>query len=531
METPRKLDLYHELANFRTDKNPQQVKALGLLRSGKIKYLLYGGALGGGKSYFLRWYLVCRLIELARKTGIRNLPAMLACEDYPSLKDRQLTRIISEFPPWLGKYCEDHKAYGRCFMLAEDYGAGVICFRNLDDPSKYQSSEWALIGVDELTKNDYDTFTQLRMRLRFTGLDDPECQFVGCSNPGGVGHGWVKQLWMDRNFSDEWISPIDYRPSFAYVPAVAKDNPYLSKGYWAVLHTLPKNLQKPFILGDWNIFVGQAFPELSKVTHGYKIGSRKQPFPPGSPIYMTFDWGFGKPFSIAWWHTDGDGRVYRAASWYGWNGTPDTGLRLEDSKIAQGIVDRETKMGIWKKVLARYAGPDCFSKKPDYKGGGQGPSTAEVFSQYGINLSRGDPSRELKIRQFRERLKVVVDEKGVQVAPPMMLISEADDNFWRTVPNLVMDTTNPEDIDTSGEDHIFDELCHICMARPMAVQPKPTMQTIARVRIDSLEKVARNTVEDFITQEVAESQRFWDQMGVAEDVDRPASEWHYGDVG
>jgi phage terminase large subunit len=122
------------------------------------KYILYGGCLGGGKSYLLRWWAVRYLMWTFFVKKLTYVQVMLACEDYPSLKDRQLTKIEREFPQWLGKSYSDHKVYGKCFILAPDFGSGVLCFRNLDDPSKYQSAEFAAILVDELTKNDYNTF-------------------------------------------------------------------------------------------------------------------------------------------------------------------------------------------------------------------------------------------------------------------------------------------------------------------------------------------------------------------------------------
>ena len=62
------------------------------------------------------------------------------------------------------------------------------------------------------------------------------------------------------------------------------------------------------------------------------------PVPEYAPIYMTFDWGFGAPFSVGWWWVDADGRLIRFAEWYGWNGEINKGLRLEDSRIAEGII-------------------------------------------------------------------------------------------------------------------------------------------------------------------------------------------------
>ena len=104
---------------------------------------------------------------------------------------------------------------------------------------------------------------------------------------------------------------------------------------------------------------------------------------------------------------DSDGRIYRFMEWYGYNGTPDEGLRLEDSKIAEG--------------------------------------------------------RELKIRQFRERLKLPASDLEM----PMMVVYQSCKHFIRTIPALAIDEDNPEDIDTEQEDHVYDDTCLICMAQPL----------------------------------------------------------------
>ena len=463
--------------------SPRQQSAVEALEKARKKFLLYGGALGGGKSYFLRWYGVRRLMRLAAM-GIKRPAAMLACEDYPSLKDRQIIRVEQEFPPWLGKLHNDHRAYGRSFILAPEFGSGAICFRNLNDPSKYQSAEFALILVDELTKNTIDVFTHLRHRLRWSGLDDIDCQFVGATNPGGVGHGWVKQLWMDKNFGPEWIEPIDYRDQFIYVPSKAADNPHLPPSYWAQLQTLPENLRRAFVDGDWNFFIGQAFPDFVPSVHVVPFS----PPPDGAPLYSTFDWGFGAPFSWGWWWVDNDGRVIRMDEWYGWNGTANTGLHMSDTDIARGIVEREKALGIWGRGIIRLAGHDCFAKRPDYNGGGQGPSTAEVFSVHGIYLSKADSTRALKIRAFRERLRM--GDKG-----PMLVVSDRCKQFIRTIPNLTMDTHNIEDVDTTGEDHVFDEAAQICMARPMAMVDPEKRKSDTDRRLERLERNPQDMYE------------------------------------
>ncbi len=480
VEQPR-FDFDGDVAKF-TDRQMEAVRHLDRIFEQPprppVKFLLYGGALGGGKSYFLRWCLVRLLMTWFQLRGLKNVAVMLACEDYPSLKDRQLSKIGQEFPLWLGKSYSDHKDYGRCFILDKDYGGGILCFRNLDDPSKYQSAEFAAIGVDELTKNDVDTFTFLRMRLRWPGLKDEECPFIGATNPGGIGHNFVKALWMDKNFPIEFIKPIDYRSMFAYVPSKAEDNPYLDSAYWQMLGTLPPHLRGAFKDGSWDVFVGQAFQEWSRNHH--VIDPLVPMVPEGRPIYMTFDWGYGKPFSVGWWWIDSDGRKYRFSEWYGWNGTPDQGIRLTDYEIAEGIKTREERMGfsVWNNTktifnpqIHRLCDPTCFGKKADYRGGGQGIATSETFANTGLFMLPGDPSRVLKWRQFHNHLLVPRDENEQVNGIPMIQVYSNCHHFIRTVPSLITDPNNIEDIDSDGEDHCADEAALLFMARPITALP------------------------------------------------------------
>lgn len=489
-------DFDTEIAKF----YPKQLEAVKILDSGRVKYFLFGGSMGPGKSYWLRWWCIRRLIVLARHFQVKNPVGMLACEDYPALKDRQLVKIGQEVPQWIGTLHQDHKNYGRCFILRQQWGGGVLVFRNLDDPSKYQSAEFAFIAVDELTKNDYETFNFLRTRMRWPGLDDDECLFVAASNPGGPGHGWVKQLWMDKLFGEEWIHPNDVRSKFEYLRATADDNPALPPSYWHMLETLPPNMRKAFREGDWNVFIGQAFPELSKVRHGID----PLPIPRGAPIYCTHDYGYGAPFSFGWWWVDGEGRVYRFHEWYGWSGHGNTGLHMADSEVAEELIKREKSMlpeWVRPEDIHRIAGPDLFAKKPNPGGQGQGPPTSEVYAEVGrkrhhqLIFRVGDPTRHLKIRQFHERLRV--REDGL----PMMLIYNTCEQFFRTMGNLIVDEHKIEDVCTKGEDHQYDEACHICMARPLAMPGERPNLSATDKRIDRLIRGERGSYDELATVE------------------------------
>ena len=165
--------------------------------------------------------------------------------------------------------------------------------------------------------------------------------------------------------------------------------------------------------------------------------------------------------------------MYRFSEIYGcMPGMVNTGVRQADSEIAETIMAHEKDLGIWKKNILRLCDPTCFNKKPDYRGGGQGASTAEVFAEYGINLTPGDPDRKLKIRQFHERLRCRFDKEGYLVERPMVQIYKTCEAFLRTIPVLQTDENNPEDVDTDAEDHVYDEACHAFMARKMGMKRK-----------------------------------------------------------
>jgi len=270
-----------------------------------------------------------------------------------------------------------------------------------------------------------------------------------------------------------------------FIPSYLDDNRILCENDPAYVNRL-KSIKDPalraaWLQGDWDVYIGQAF----QLTDAHII--KPIPVPKEAQIYMTFDWGYGKPFSIGWWWVDAEGRIYRFSEWYGTTGTPDEGLRITDPEIARGIVEREKDLGVWNRnSIIRLAGPDCWNKKPDYKGGGQGPATDETFARFSIYLSKGDPSREQKIKQFRERLVIPRDVAGNQIDRPMMQIYETCKHFLRTIPALSMDDKNPEDIDTEQEDHVYDESCHICMARPIPITLRPGEKLPADRHIDMI---------------------------------------------
>ncbi|MBC8184295.1 MAG: Terminase-like family protein [Bacteriovoracaceae bacterium] len=477
------------------EPQPKQAQA----HSCPANEILYGGAAGPGKSHYLRmeaFIWCCR---------IPGLQVYLFRRTFPELEKNHILPSLEQFPKGVAQYKDQKRRW-------EFNNGAMLHFCHVQfekDVFNYQGAEIHILLIDELT-----TFTEFIYLYLFgrnrCALDIPEKyrhkipSTVCASNPGGVGHQFVKQRWVDfaEPFKLKRATEAEGGMVRCYIPGLLEDNPILQlrdPGYIHKLNALPEPFRTAYMKGDWEIFLGQAF-NFNKYDHVIP----PMEIPENAEIYMTYDWGYGAPFSILWFWVDADGRLYLFDEWYGCEeAETKNGIRLPDSDIAIQLKMKEQHPAFFARGrdIIRYTGHDSFSKKPDYKGGGQGKSTAEIFTEHDIHLIKADPNRLLKIRQFRERLKTPVNSKNEPTGDmPMLLVYDTCHHFIRTIPTLQTNIKKIEDINDKHpvEDHCYDSVTQICMARPLAITLPATKSAMTDKRIDNLKRGIR-TVEDEYT--------------------------------
>lgn len=442
--------------------------------------VLYGGAAGGGKSFLIRaaaviWaadiaglqvYLFRRIRDDLVKNhveGPNGFRALLA----GWIKDGLASMVEDEIRFWNGSkiylcHCKDEK-----------------------DRYKYLGSEIHVLLIDELTTFTDIIYRFLRGRVRAVGLPELKPEYRGrfprilCgSNPGGIGHHFVKSAFVDRAPAMGIYRAPETEGGMLrqFIPARLADNPSMTEDdplYRVRLRGLGSPaLVKAMEEGDWNVVAGAYFECWDAARHVVR------PFevPADWTRFRSFDWGSARPFSVGWWAIAGDARelaeggtiprgaLVRYREWYGAS-APNEGLKLTAEQVAAGIVTRETPN---EKVAYSVADPAIFAQDG-------GPSIAErMYRHSKIIWRKADNKRTASHGhlggwdQMRERL---LGDDGV---PMIYCFSTCLDSI-RTIPAAQHDEDRPEDVDTDGEDHALDEWRYACMSRPyVRARPKPS---------------------------------------------------------
>ena len=421
--------------------NPKQA----LFLADHHKYIGFGGARGGGKSWAVRTKAI---LLAARYAGIRIL---IVRRTYPELINNHISILRAQLAG-VARYNDHYK------RLTLDNGSTIhfaYCAKDAD-LDRLQGVEYDIIFLDEATQLSEHQMRSITACLR--GVNSfPKRVYFTC-NPGGQGHAYIKRIFIDKKY-EENESAEDY----SFVQSLVTDNDVLLRQqpeYLDQLKALPPKLRRAWLDGDWNIFEGAFFDDFCDDPEHYMDGRWTHVIEPFAPpaewrIYRSYDFGYNKPFSCGWWAVDGDGVVYRILELYGCTGQPNEGVKWEPEKQFAEIKSIEdTHPWLAGRKIYGIADPSIWD-------GSRGTSIAEVAEHKGILFEPGVNDRIAGWMQFHYRLKF--DSGG----KPMMYIFKNCEAFRRTIPLLQYDAHKAEDLDTDGEDHVADEARYFLMSRPI----------------------------------------------------------------
>lgn len=414
----------------------------------------YGGAVGGGKSDGL-------LGDYLRGTEAGSAwVGVYFRRNFPDMDD-----IIRRSHEIMGPLYGD-KAY-----IASRYewrlpNGAVLQFRSLEkdaDVLKFQGQQYSWIGFDELTQ--WPTaycYTYMFSRLR--SAKGVAVRIRSASNPGGPGHGWVKQRFIDPMPPNTGLL-VKTKSGGTYwrvfIPAKLEDNKQLMEndpGYADRVYEISDPvLAQALREGNWQLNSFTAFPEFNPKVHIID----NAPLPQDRPVNRSMDWGFKTPYGCLWaFPYDGD--LIFGAELYGWSGVPNVGTEESPTEVKRKINMLESAYEVY--VPVGILDPQCWAEH------GNTTEIVKMLSSSGPNdmnpLSwKPWPKGKYSRIQQNQLLHTLMQETNGRSRFKVMRRCV---HFIRTIPELQRDRNNPDDVDTNCEEHLYDA------ARAIAAYGVPT---------------------------------------------------------
>lgn len=421
-----------------------------IFHNSPAKYRLFGGAAGPGKTKALLWEAIFQaLISPGADT-------LLLRRTYPELESSLLAYFRRDVPRELYKRYNESK-----HLVTWNNGATTrfgYC-RNENDVYQYQGAEFLFIGLDELTHFTLKQWQFLTSRNRCPLQGSHPCM-AGASNPGNIGHAWVKALWVDRQPPSgfERADLYDAR-DYDFIRARLDDNPIYAHDaeYRRTLETLPEHLRRAFLDGDWNVFAGQYFDIFDYGRHTARPEELR--LEAWWPRWISIDWGFQHPSAVYWHCAVPAAAVYRPRE-FPFGGTTATTETLEpwatkappskgsgySSRIftyrefvqnglsprmlAQGIAERSGRENITEIFLS----PDAFAHRTAEASIAE--QLGDVFNANG--LPRPSPADDDRIGGWQFMYQLLESDAWI--------IAENCTKLIECIPTLVRDNSNIEDI-------------------------------------------------------------------------------------
>lgn len=394
---------------------------------------LFGGAAGGGKSY---GQLVDALLYALKYPKSKQI---IFRRTFPDL-ERSIIRTSLEFYP------KEVASYNSSKHIWRFKNGSIIDFGYIDnenDVYQYQSAEYDVIRFDELTH--FTEYMYVYMISRCRGANPYPKYIKSSTNPGGVGHSWVKERFIDigePNTIHNIKQEDGTTTSRIFIPSLVQDNLFLMANdpdYLKRLQNLPEKEKKALLYGEWDIFDGQFFTEFKRDIHVCK------PFeiPKTWRIFRTRDYGLDM-CACYWIALD-------------WNMNAYVYKELYESNLIVSEAARKINEMTTEDIYCDYAPPDLWNRNRD-----TGKSTSDIFAESGQYLTKADNNRVTGWLAVHEWLKVIEDEQG-QKTCKLHIFSNCV-NLIRTLPAVQHDEKNPNDVANEPHEltHAPDALRYFC---------------------------------------------------------------------
>jgi hypothetical protein len=445
------------------------MQALTLTLNDKQRYaffspateLLFGGAAGPGKSLFLRISAI-RWCE-----QVPGIQVYLFRRTFPDLRDNHLRGPSSFFALLASKLAAGSVKYSKQeneFIFSSGSRIKLCHCQHEDDVENYQGAEIHVLMMDELTHFTEYQYRFLRGRVRCIGLNVPDSikpflpRIEAGSNPGSIGHAWVKRTFIHNPMDVYKTSPDEGGMMRQYIPAKLTDNPQLLIDDPTYRDRL-KGLGSPALVrameeGDWDIFAGQFFENWRREIH---VLPRDYPIEPWWNKFGGYDHGHNHPFMFGAYAVDGDGNVIKYAE------CGDRGRKPD--QIGDDILTTCSDA----KRFPIHAGHDLWVKGRDGS-----PEIVERFLSMGFNMVKAHIDRITGADQLRNYLDWRKDENGVFTKKAKFYVKENCIRTIRQLPSMIYDDKRPEDVlkvdatenDVWAGDDAYDETRYAMMSRP-----------------------------------------------------------------
>lgn len=439
-------------------------------------FVCYGGARGGGKTH------VARLKAVGMCVNYPGIRVLMVRAHYPELEENLVRPILKWLPKEIFKY------NGTSHLLTFENGS-TIKFGHWDGDdaeNEYQGVEYDVIFLEEATQLSERAFQYLQTCIR--GANSfPKRMYLTC-NPGGVGHGWVKRLFIEKKYHiypndpERSENPADY----TFIFATVDDNPYLleaSPMYLKNLANLPDDLRMAHRYGDWDALSGNYFKNFSPARN---VFPRFQ-IPPKWPLYRSLDYGFDM-LAVCWWAIDEDGRCWCFREF------EKSGLVVQDAamEIRRNTLPSEN-------IVTTYVPPDMWNKQKD-----TGKSLVELYLENGVTVSKSNNNRiqghmimknmmapmPLRDPYIKSLFK---DGQAPEQMPGLMFFEDLE-SVISDITAIQADEKNPNDCAKQPHDvtHTVDACRYFCVSRVMEAEKEQETKDLA---LDDEEEV----IEDYET--------------------------------